>query len=50
MFKFIIYALKLIVNVSEILFVLSNQFTNNLNGSNVINIVLPSLYAITDIV
>ena len=50
LFLFIIYALKIIVNVSAILFVLSNQFTNIYIGSNVINVVLPSLYTETDIV
>ena len=49
-FKFAIVAYKVIVNFSANLFVISNQLTTMLTESNVTNVVLPPLYAVTDIV
>ena len=49
-FKFVIVAVKVTVNVSATLIVLSNQFTYMLTELNVINAVLPPLYAVKDIV
>ena len=49
-FKFEIVAVKIIVNVSAILFIVEYQFTNIVIELNVMKVVLPPNEPVTDIV